>query len=148
MEPVRAVGPMRLVITTYPSREAALVAVEAALREGLAVCANVVPAHSRYWWKGRIESADEALVLFKTGPKRAGALFRHLESHHPYEVPEIVEVDVPRVGTGYLRYLTATLEPGSGPFAFGGRPTRRGERRARGVRSPGRTRAPHRRRSR
>ena len=147
-ETARAVGPMRLVLTTYPSRETALDAVESTLRAGLAACANVVPAHSRYWWKGRIESSDESLVLFKTVPKRVGALFRHLETTHPYDVPEIAEVDVPRVGSAYLRYLVATLDPGSPAPTGGESAMRRGAPRARGARSLGRTRVPRRHRSR
>ncbi len=148
LEPARSLGPMRLVLTTYPSREAALSAAHAALRAELAACANIVPVSSRYWWKGRLESADEALVLFKTAPKRVGALFRFLETNHPYEVPEIVEVDVPRVGAAYLRYLAATLDPESPPPPMGGGAMRRGARRARGAPRPGRTRARHRRPSR
>ena len=148
MDPVRAVGPMRLVVTTYPSREAALAAIETALGAHLAACANVVPVSSRYWWKGKRETAEEALVVFKTVPKRVGALFRLLEESHPYEVPEIAEVDVPRVGGAYLRYLSETLDP----VAPGARRRpalrRRGGPRARGARHPGRTRAPHRPRSR
>jgi periplasmic divalent cation tolerance protein len=148
LDPVRAVGPMRLVVTTYPSRKAALDAVARVLGQELAACANIVPVHSRFWWKGRLESADESLVLFKTVPKRVGALFRHLEANHPYDVPEVVEVDVPRAGSAYLRYLAATLDPESPPPPMGGGVMRPGARRARGARSPGRTRAPRRRRSR
>jgi len=148
LDPVRAVGPMRLVLTTYPSREAATDAVETVLLRELAACANIVPAHSRYWWKGKLESADEAMVLFKTVPKRVGALLSHLERNHPYDVPEVVEVDVPRAGTAYLRYLAATLDPEAPPPPMGGGSTRRATRRARGARGLGRTRAPHRRRSR
>lgn len=146
--PARSTGPMRLVMTTYPSRAAAAQGVGAALRAGLAACANIVPAHSRYWWKGRLESADEALVLFKTVPKRVGALVRHLETHHPYEVPEVAEVDVPRVGPSYLRYLVATLDRAAPPSRLGGGSTRRGGPQGRGARSPRRTRAPRRRPSR
>ena len=148
LDPARSLGPMRLVLTTYPTREAAEAAVESALRAGLVACANIVPAHSRYWWKGRIESADEVLVLFKTAPKRVGALFRQLEAGHPYEVPELAEVDVPRVGSAYLRYLTATVDPASAAPPLGGDARRRGAPRAREARRPPRTRAPHRRRSR
>jgi periplasmic divalent cation tolerance protein len=139
---------MRLVITTYPSRAAAIAAVDSALEEGLAACANIVPARSRYWWKRRIESSTEALVLFKTVPKRVDALFRHLEATHPYDVPEIAEVDVPRVGTAYLRFLVETLGPEAPPSPLGGGVTRPAARRGRGARSPGRIRAPRRRRSR
>lgn len=148
LEPAGALGPMRFVIATYPTREAALAAVESVLAARLAACANVFGVRSRYWWKGRLESADESLVLFKTVPKRVGALFRHLETNHPYEVPEVVEVDVPRVGATYLEYLARTLEPDAPPPPLGGGPTRRGAPRARGARAPARTRAPHRRPSR
>ena len=148
LESARALGPMRIVVTTYPTREAALQAVESVLRERLAACANVVSVHSRYWWKGTVESADESLVLFKTVPKRVGSLFRHLEVNHPYEVPEVVELDAPRVGAAYLRYLSGTLDPDLLPPPLGGGPRRQGAPRAPGARAPGRTRAPHRRRSR
>jgi len=142
LEPARALGPMRFVVTTYPSREAALAAIDTVLKGRLAVCANIVSAHSRYWWQGRLESADESVILFKTVPKRVGALFRFLETNHPYEVPEIVEVDAPRVGAAYLRYLAATIDPESTPPPLGGGTIRRAAPRARGARGPRRTRAP------
>jgi hypothetical protein len=68
--------------------------------------------------------------------------------NHPYDVPEVAELDVPRVGGAYLRYLAVTLDPASPPPPLGGGATRRGARRARGARSPRRTRAPLRPRSR
>ena len=143
-EPEWARGPMRLVLTTYPNRERALAAVGGALARRLAACGSVTPVDSRYWWKGRILSESEALVLFKTVPKRVGALFRFLEDGHPYEVPEIVEVDVPRVAAGYLAYLARTLDRSAG----GGPPARRrAARKGRGDRAPARTRGPRRRRS-
>jgi periplasmic divalent cation tolerance protein len=147
-DPEWARGPMRFVLTTYPSRERAFAAVQEALRRRLAACGNVVAADSRYWWNGEIETATEAIVLFKTVPKRVGALFRFLAEDHPYDVPEIVEVDVPRAAAPYLAYLTLTLDRSGGPGAPPPRVRRRGAPRARGARAPGRTRAPLRRRSR
>ena len=146
-DPEWARGPMRLVLTTYPSRERALDAVTGALSEHLAACGNVVPVDSRYWWDGRLQAETEALVLFKTVPKRVGALFRYLAEHHPYSVPEIVELDVPRATPGYLAYLTGTLDRASLPPSPRGRPARRpGGPRGRAARGPGRTRGqPHRR---
>ncbi len=148
LEPAEARGPMRLVLVTYPDRAAALRAVDAVRAGRLAACANVLPADSRYWWKGRVESAAEILVLFKTVPKRVGGLFRFLKESHPYAVPEVIELDVPRVEEGYLRYLALTLDPASPPPPLGGGTTRPAGRRAREARVPGRTRARHRRRSR
>lgn len=148
IDPARAEGPLRLVVTTFPSREAARAAVDAAVRGRLAACGTIVPVDSTYWWEGRTESAAEALVLFKTVPKRVGGLFRYLEGTHPYAVPEILEIDVPRVGAAYLRYLAATLDPSAPPPPLGGGSTRRAAPRGPGARGPGRTRARPRHRSR
>ncbi|HTS33307.1 MAG TPA: divalent-cation tolerance protein CutA [Thermoplasmata archaeon] len=147
LEPVRSVGPMRLVLSTYPSREAALAAANGAVERGLAACGNLLEADSRYRWRGRVVAAHEVLVMFKTVPKRVGALFLYLKAGHPYGVPEIVEVDVPRVDPGYLHYLALTLDSSSPPPPLGGGTTRRAGRRAPGARAPARTRARHRRRS-
>jgi periplasmic divalent cation tolerance protein len=145
-DPEWARGPMRLVLTTYPARDRALAAVGEALARHLAACGSVVPVESRYWWKEELLTESEVLVLFKTVPKRVGALFRFLEDEHPYEVPEIVEIDVPRASAGYLAYLAGTLDRSSGPLSAD-RVRRRAGRRAPGGRAPARTRAPPRRRS-
>ena len=148
LDPARAVGPLRLVLTTFPTSETAAAAVREIVARRLAACGSIVPVHSEYWWKGKVESAPEALVLFKTVPKRVGELFRYLGEHHPYDVPEILEIDVPRVGPSYLRYLATTLDASSPPPPLGGGPRRRGARRGPGARGPGRTRAPRHRPSR
>jgi periplasmic divalent cation tolerance protein len=146
--PVRAVGPMRVVLSAYPSRTAALAAIDAALDRRLIACANLLPVDSRYWWKGRVESASESLVLFKTVPRRVEALLRFLKESHPYEVPEVAELDVARVDPSYLRYLATTLGVVARPMPGSGGARRREAPRGRVARGPGRTRAPHRRRSR
>jgi periplasmic divalent cation tolerance protein len=148
MEPVRSVGPARLILSAFPDRESALEAVSAALAGRLAACGTLLPGESRYLWRGKVETQSEVLVLFKTVPKHVGALFRLLEKRHPYEVPELLEVDLPRVGPAYLRYLAQTIDPEAPPPPLGGGVTRRGSRPAPGARVPGRTRARHRRRSR
>jgi periplasmic divalent cation tolerance protein len=146
--PARAVGPMRIVLSAYPSRAAALAAMDAALARRLAACANLLPVDSRYWWKGRVESASESLVLFKTVPKRVGSLLRFLKESHPYDVPEVAEVDVPRVDPAYLRYLAETLDVVAPGSPRPGSARRREGPRGRAARGLGRTRARHRRRSR
>ena len=142
-DPEWARGPMRVVVSTYPSRERARTAVAGALSRHLAACGSVVPVDSQFWWRGRVRSEPEALVLFKTVPKRVGALFRYLEEDHPYDVPEILEVDVPRAATSYLSYLTSTLDRASGPPLGARRARRPAGRRGPAGRVPGRTRARH-----
>jgi periplasmic divalent cation tolerance protein len=147
LDPVRAVGPMRLVLTSYPTHDAAVGAARGAVDRRLAACAQILAAESRFWWRGEVATAAESLVIFKTVPKRVGALFGYLRSTHPYEVPEIAEIDVPRVDPGFLRYLATTLDASAvAPPARSVR--RRGAPRGRGGRRPPRTRAPPHRRSR
>ncbi len=139
-------SPMRLVLSAYPTREAALEALEAALARRLVACGSIVPAESRYWWKGRVETAKESIVLFKTVPKRLGALFGFLKSTHPYDVPEIVELDLARVDPDYGEYLAGVLDPSSLAVRDRRPPRRPGAPRGPGAHGPRRTRArPHRR---
>ncbi|MCI4370224.1 MAG: divalent-cation tolerance protein CutA [Thermoplasmata archaeon] len=145
LDPVDATGPMRLVLTTFPSTAAADRAIATVLAARLAACAQSTAVRSRYWWKGQLRSDDEVLVVFKTVPKRVGALFRRLGELHPYDVPEVVEIDVPRVHPPYLAYLAETIDAEAPPPPLGGgRPPvrRRGARRAPAARRPARTRAP------
>lgn len=141
IDPPDARGPMRLVLTTYPDRAAALARIEEALERRLAACASTLAVDSRFRWKGGIETSAETLVMFKTVPKRVGALFRFLKESHPYEVPEILEVDVPRAQAGYLEYLAREIDPDAPPPPLGGGTTRRGAPRGPAARSPERTRA-------
>ncbi len=146
-DPEWARGPMRLVLTTYPSRERALDEVAEAVARRLAACGSVVPVESRFWWNGKVAAEPEALVIFKTVPKRVGALIRFVAERHPYDVPEILELDVPRANPRYLAWLAGSLDRSSGPRS-GDALSRPAGPRARAARAPGRTRAPHRRRSR
>lgn len=149
MDPVDATGPMRLVLCAFPDATSAQTAIARALASRLAACAQRHTVRSQYLWKGKVEEADETVVVFKTVPKRVGALFRHLAAGHPYEVPEIVELDVPRVHDPYLRYLAETLDADSPPLPLGGgspapRPRRSVARRARGAPALARTPRPRR----
>jgi len=148
LDPVRTAGPMRIVLSNYPSRAAALAAVDVVLSRRLAACANVLPVDSRYWWKGRVESGSESMVVFKTVLSRVEELLTFLKESHPYDVPEVVEVDVLRVDPDYFGYLASTLGPAAAPPPARGASTRRAAPRGRAARGPGRTREPHRRRSR
>lgn len=140
VEPARATGPMRLVLSAYPSAEAARAAVRGALDRRLVACASAIAQSSTFLWRGRRTTAAETLVVFKTAPKTVGALVRFLADAHPYEVPEIAEVDVLRAEPSYLAWLTGIVDPTSAD-AGPGRTRSPGARRARGAPGPGRTRA-------
>jgi periplasmic divalent cation tolerance protein len=75
----------------------------ALVEERLATCANVLPALSSvYWWQGKVERANESLLLLKTVEARVPALRERAVKLHPYDVPELLVLEV---ADGYQPYL-------------------------------------------
>ena len=61
----------------------------------MAACVNVIPkVVSVYRWEGAVERAEEALLVIKTADDRVDELRERLAQLHPYDVPEIVVLDV------------------------------------------------------
>lgn len=133
---------LRVVYCGFPDVESARRIGDAAVVRRLAACVNRFPIDSTYHWKGAIEHAAEVVALFKTSPRKVGALFAYLAREHPYDVPDIFELPVARVHRPYLEYLAETLEPGlAGPVSRRWAPTTRPESpRARAGRGPRRIR--------
>jgi periplasmic divalent cation tolerance protein len=77
----------------------------------LAACANRVPGlMSRYWWKGRVETAREELLILKTTRGRLTPLIRAVRKMHPYSVCEVLAVPVAAGNPPYLRWLQTSLK--------------------------------------
>ena len=78
----------------------------ALVEERLAACVNVLPGlRSVYRWEGRVEAADEVLLLVKTMPGHYERLQARLLELHPYELPEVLAVE-PAFGLPeYLRWV-------------------------------------------
>jgi periplasmic divalent cation tolerance protein len=103
-------GPLRLVLSTFPSASSAAEVAHAVVEAGLAACATALPATSVYRWKGKLEESEERLVIFKTSTKKVGALFEAVLRLHPYEVPELVELETHRVHDPYLLWVLTNVD--------------------------------------
>lgn len=94
---------MLLVSTTVPDQATAERVANEVVGARLAACVSILaPCRSIYHWQGRIESAMEVPLLFKTSETRYAELAAKLKQLHPYELPEIVAV---RVADGLPAYL-------------------------------------------
>jgi periplasmic divalent cation tolerance protein len=72
----------------------------------LAACVNILPgAISVYSWKGAVETEAELLLVIKTRQDRLEELRRALVEMHPYEVPELVAMDVVAGHPPYLQWV-------------------------------------------
>jgi periplasmic divalent cation tolerance protein len=95
-----------LVLCTCPDRRTALDLATPLVQEGLAACVNITaPITSVYRWQGKVEQAEECLLLIKTGAARYQELEDALRSRHPYELPEIIAVPIQHGLTGYLQWV-------------------------------------------
>lgn len=97
---------MVVVLSTFPSAEAAAEAAHTLLAERLCACVNVLPQmRSIYVWRGEVANNPEALCIIKTTRARYPALEARLAELHSYEVPEIVALPVAAVRDSYLAWV-------------------------------------------
>jgi periplasmic divalent cation tolerance protein len=89
---------MRVVLCNTPPDRAEDIA-RALVDKKLAACVNVVPGvTSIYRWKGAIERESESTLFIKTRDDKVPALMEEIRRIHPYEVPEIVALEVDELG--------------------------------------------------
>lgn len=94
-----------IVQTTVASRREARRLADLMLKARLVACVQVVPIHSTYRWHNKVEQSAEWLLLAKTRSARTKALMAFIRRHHPYEVPEIMAVNVTRVLPAYRQWV-------------------------------------------
>lgn len=99
-----------LVLTTLGANHDAHEFARDLVEKRLAACVNIVPrVESVYRWRGNVEHDDEQLLIIKTLDERLAALKDALFASHPYEVPEIVVVNIDDIGDAYREWLIASV---------------------------------------
>ncbi|MBI4214941.1 divalent-cation tolerance protein CutA [archaeon] len=82
------------------------------LLKRLVACASVHPrVTSKYWWKSKIESSTEAILVLKTTLKRAKEVATEIKQLHSYETPEVLIVPVEGGLKQYLDWIKAETRP-------------------------------------
>ena len=95
-----------LVLVTAPDLKTARALARAALTARLIACANLVPKlESHYWWRGKIESGAEVLLILKTRRSRLAALEKLILARHPYDTPEFLALSLNAGSQKYLAWL-------------------------------------------
>lgn len=100
-----------VILVASPKDSAERIAQEV-LRLRLAACVNIVDTvRSRYWWRGKVERAEESLLLIKTRKELFKELERTIRRVHPYEVPEIIALPVEKGSRPYLNWISKETRP-------------------------------------
>lgn len=100
-----------VVLTTAPSRKTALELARALVERRLAACVNVLPATSVYRWEGEVKEEEEHLMVLKTRRTNVDDIHDLLDELHPYEVPELVSLEVEDGSAAYLNWLRVETAP-------------------------------------
>lgn len=76
----------------------------------VAACVNILPTvTSIYRWKDEVSQDDEALLMIKTTADAFEDLKREVLARHPYELPEIIAVDIAAGNAPYLEWIAASI---------------------------------------
>ena len=100
-----------VIYATTDTFESARIIARALVEEKLAACVHIIPKiESVYRWQGKIEEANECLMLAKTSERNVQNAIQKIRSLHPYDIPEIIVF--PPVGglKEYLEYVDEETE--------------------------------------
>ena len=72
----------------------------------LAACVSIVKGvKSFFWWEGKIDKADETLLIIKTKKALLGKVIKTVKSLHSYQVPEIIAMPISGGNKDYLKWI-------------------------------------------
>lgn len=95
-------------ITAGGAEEASLIA-RVLVEERLCACANVIgPVRSFYRWDGKVQDAQEFVIMGKTGADRVAALSERVKALHSYDTPCVVAVPIEGGNQAFLDWVTAS----------------------------------------
>jgi len=100
---------MVVIITSGREKEAKRLA-RVLVEEKLAACVNILPdVESNYWWKGKIESSQEWMLVLKTQEKMVQRIIERVKEIHSYEVPEVIALPIVTGNRDYLQWISDVL---------------------------------------
>ena len=101
-----------LVFTTLPDAEIAGTLAKNLVETRLAACVNILaPCQSVYRWQGKLQTDGEIPLIIKTTMELYPIVETYLRQHHPYELPEIIALDVSRGLPEYLAWVAGSTGP-------------------------------------
>lgn len=105
------VGDKVVALVTCASAAEAKKIAHAVVDARLAACVNILSSSvsSIYRWKGKVESAQEYLLLMKTSRKRLAQLREEIERLHSYKVPEFIALPIVAGSQAYLAWLDESV---------------------------------------
>lgn len=97
-------------VTTTDRKEAERIS-QSLLNEKLIACANIIgPVHSFFWWAGKVEKAEEHIVLMKSRSDLFEKISERVKALHTYDIPEIIALPIKLGSLEYLKWIDSSLK--------------------------------------
>jgi periplasmic divalent cation tolerance protein len=99
-----------LVLTTTGSEAEAKKIAEMLVERRLAGCVNIISrVRSVYRWQGKVEHAQEFLLLVKTVQKREEQVRAAILELHSYQLPECISIPIEGGSAEYLQWIAESV---------------------------------------
>ena len=99
-----------LVLTTAGSEQEARKIANELVERKLAACVNIVPRiQSVYRWEGKVESAEEFLLIIKTAKTRTEDVKVAIRELHSYDLPECIVISIESGSEKYLKWMEESV---------------------------------------
>jgi periplasmic divalent cation tolerance protein len=103
-------SPYLLIYVSCGSEENATQIATALVQDQLAACVSILPGvKSVYRWEGKLESADEFVLMIKTRRELLATLRERVCKMHHYELPEIIAVPIVGGLEPYLNWIAESV---------------------------------------
>ena len=99
-----------MILTTAGSEAEAQKIANQLVERRLAACVNIIPRiHSVYRWQGKVDAAEEFLLLIKTTKSRTAEVQAVIRELHSYDLPEFVVISMEDGSAEYLEWIEKSV---------------------------------------
>ncbi|MFA5287299.1 MAG: divalent-cation tolerance protein CutA [Candidatus Omnitrophota bacterium] len=100
----------RVILVTAANKKEARRIAKALINNKLAACVNIISeVESLFYWKGKIDSAKETLLIIKSRKEKVPKIIKLVKSIHSYEIPEIISLPIAAGFRLYLKWIDESL---------------------------------------
>lgn len=101
-----------IIMVTCASRKEAGKIIDVLLQKRLVACANIIGGiRSKFWWMGKLDTANEILLACKTVTRNFNAVSREIKNIHSYKVPEIIALPIVDGYKPYIEWIENSVKP-------------------------------------
>jgi periplasmic divalent cation tolerance protein len=94
------------VMVTCPDEETATKIARSLATKRLAACVNITSRiKSIYRWEGKVEEANEHLLIIKSKQRLLKSIIEDVKANHPYKTPEVISLQIAGGSKEYIDWI-------------------------------------------